>query len=297
MAPRVLGRDRAAGPRRGGRFRGVAAGSHPRGRAREGRAQSRGDCSTSADDSRASAVAGSARFVRSQPRDDRRHRQRARRGHERRRARRRHVRAPGVQSAASFTPGVQSAASFTPSRRSVRLPFARRSRITRSKDRRHGREEGRRGRVDVARARASDRGRARSGLGRRGRGVRSHAGPVCGKRKGRVRTNRRRRHRLQGSADPRVPRRRPAVVRARGRGDSRRSVLAVRLAARRQRVRRLRGGFGGDPIVPDLRDGRGRSNGSDLGRVRHLPARRGLRRDFAQLRRFARVQGRRQGVL
>ena len=31
MAPRVLGRDRAAGPRRGGRFRGVAAGSHPRG--------------------------------------------------------------------------------------------------------------------------------------------------------------------------------------------------------------------------------------------------------------------------
>mmetsp|Transcript_11277 Transcript_11277/g.47110 ORF Transcript_11277/g.47110 Transcript_11277/m.47110 type:complete len:278 (+) Transcript_11277:10871-11704(+) len=277
MDPRVLGRGRAAGGRRCGRLRGVAAGSHPRGRPREGRAQSRGDCSTRTDDSRASAVAGSARFLRSQPRDARRHRRRARRG--RRRARRRHVRAPGVQSAASFTP----------SRRFVRLPFSRPSRIPRSKDRRHGREEGRRGRVDVARARASDRGCARSGLGRRGRGVRAHAGPIGGNRQGRVRTNRLRRHHLQGSADPRVPRRRPAVVRARGRGDSRRFVLAVRHAARRQRVRRLRGRFGGDPIVPDLRDSRGRSNGSDLGRVRHLPARRGLRRDPAQLRRFARV--------
>mmetsp|Transcript_7981 Transcript_7981/g.35274 ORF Transcript_7981/g.35274 Transcript_7981/m.35274 type:complete len:277 (+) Transcript_7981:4369-5199(+) len=276
MDPRVLGRDRAAGARRSGRFRGVAAGSHPRGRAREGRAQSRGDCSTRTDDSRASAVAGSARILRSQPRDARRHsrrarcgRRRARRG--RRRARRRHVRAPGVQSAASFTP----------SRRFVRLPFSRRSRIPRSKDRRHGREEGRRGRVDVARARASDRGCARSGLGRRGRGVRAHAGPIGGKRQGRVHTNRLRRHHLQGSADPRVPRRRPAVVRARGRGDSRRFVLAVRHAARRQRVRRLRGGFGGDPIIPDLRDSRGRSNGSDLRQVRHLPARRSLRRDPA----------------
>ena len=46
--------------------------------------------------------------------------------------------------------------------------------------RRRGRggEEGGRGRVDVARAHVSDRGRARSGLGRRGRGVRSHAGPI-----------------------------------------------------------------------------------------------------------------------
>jgi hypothetical protein len=73
MAPGVLGRDRAARPRRGGRLRGVAAGSHPGRGAREGRAQGGGDGAAGADYSRvAPALAGPARLVRHEPHDPRR---------------------------------------------------------------------------------------------------------------------------------------------------------------------------------------------------------------------------------